>query len=851
MLLQESSTGLENLFLRKLLEGLGEITLRQEIPERTIMHEGKPVEFHIAQEWAYDSDARIVALIAGSQSGKALAIDTPIPTANGFKNMLDISIGDILYDEKGKPCSVIKSTDIMYGRDCYEVVFDDDSIIVADSEHLWRVQTHLQRKNIARRVPEDKIKKRLPKKYADYSIVSTIEMKNNALSYNNHCNYSIVLAQPICYAEKNLPIPSYTLGAWLGDGSSSAAVIHCVDDEIIKNIVDEDINISSIHIHSNQGKAKTYFIGSCKKKDRKRDDRGRYITENSLYTKLKKLGLLNNKHIPEIYKTGSVEQRLALLQGLMDTDGYCAQNGEAEFTTTNAILCDDVLELMRSLGLKPRKKNKRAQYYGKDCGVVYRVFLSTAMPIFRLERKLERLVGGYRKDIFNRYIREIKKVDSVPVKCIQVDSKSGLYLAGKEYIVTHNTNFGPRWLAKKILQYGSGDYYAITASYDLFKLKMLPSFLELFEHVLDLGRFWSGDKIFELRNPKTGDYMAKKSTDPMWARVILRSASAPGGLESGTGRAAWLDEAGQPEFTLLAWRAIQRRLALYNGDVLITTTLYNLGWLKHEIIDVAKKNAKTKLNKTDRGEIRRTVDKKQNIDLIQFDSTINPAFPLAEFEAAKARMPDDEFSMFYRGLETKLRSMIYDVFESKHIIEPFSIPRNYISVVGIDPMGERVAALWFTIDTETYKVYVTQEYYEPFGITTEGHVQNILYMSQGYNVICYVGGGPSERQARVDWAAAGIALQEPPFSDIWSQIQRAYALFKMDNLSVFNTCSNFLDEIGTYQRKMDKTTNILLETIEKDEQYHLMSCLRYACSWMTEPRDSVNVEYNPVQIGNY
>lgn len=413
------------------------------------------------------------------------------------------------------------------------------------------------------------------------------------------------------------------------------------------------------------------------------------------------------------------------------------------------------------------------------------------------------------------------------------------------------TGFGPRWLAKKIAQRGGGDYYAVTASYDLFKLKMLPMFLEVFEQILDLGRFWSGDKIFELRNPSTGEYLAKKSTDPMWGRIILRSASAPGGLESGTGKAAWLDEAGQPDFTLLAWRALQRRLALHRGDMLITTTLYNLGWVKQEIIDQAKINTKTVYTKTDRGELRRTDNKEKSIDLIQFDSTINPAFPQEEFDAAKNRMADDEFSMFYKGLETKLRTMIYDVFDNRHKVNPFVIPQRYPVVVGIDPMGERVAALWLAIDPETYKVFICKEYYEPFGLTTDGHVQNILQISRGMNIVAYVGGGPSERQARVDWNSCGIAIQEPPFVDVWAQIQRAYSLFKLDNLFVFENCENFLSEIGTYQRKVDRTTGILLETIDRDEQYHLLSCLRYACAWLTEPREQTTVSYNPVQIGNY
>lgn len=135
------------------------------------------------------------------------------------------------------------------------------------------------------------------------------------------------------------------------------------------------------------------------------------------------------------------------------------------------------------------------------------------------------------------------------------------------------TSWGPWWLKREIDRRGPGDYIAATSSFDLFKLKMLPEIRNVFEHLLDIGRYWSGDKILEVRDPDTGKFWARRADDPMWSRIILRSASAGGGLEAATAKGAWLDEAGQDEFPLQAWEAVIRRLAIHVGRVLITTTL--------------------------------------------------------------------------------------------------------------------------------------------------------------------------------------------------------------------------------------------------------------------------------------
>jgi len=121
------------------------------------------------------------------------------------------------------------------------------------------------------------------------------------------------------------------------------------------------------------------------------------------------------------------------------------------------------------------------------------------------------------------------------------------------------TSFGPHWLHREIVNCGPGDYLAVTATYDLFKLKMLPEMKSVF---LPMGWKWgASERILEKGK----------------SRIILRSAQSDGGLESATVKAAWLDECGQDEFRLEAWEAVLRRLSLSQGRVLGTTTPCSMG----------------------------------------------------------------------------------------------------------------------------------------------------------------------------------------------------------------------------------------------------------------------------------
>ena len=414
------------------------------------------------------------------------------------------------------------------------------------------------------------------------------------------------------------------------------------------------------------------------------------------------------------------------------------------------------------------------------------------------------------------------------------------------------TSFAPWWLKREIKRLGRGDYLAVTSTFDLYKLKMLPALLKVFCEISCIGKYWGGDRVIEIcENAEPGGkFLAQASKDPMWARIILRSADSESGLEAATAKGAWLDEAGQTRFDLAAWNAIRRRLALNQGRGLITTTLYDLGWTKQKLIDPLDGVEPTHYITDERG-AEMTLRENDDIALIQFDSIANPSYPVKEFEEAKATMPADEFAMFWKGMAAKLRSLIYDVYEPKiHDVEPFDVPHDWPRFVGIDPMGDKIAAVWLAYDPEKEKLYLYREHVGDFGQTTAQHVKDILELGSGERILAYTGGGPGERQSRADWTGHGLDLQ-PPTEDpalkmsVWSQIMRVYSTFATKDLFVFSNCGNIKAELGSYQRYKDKSTGNLTDRILNKEMYHCLDSLRAIVTWISDPIEQREIIYLP------
>lgn len=329
---------------------------------------------------------------------------------------------------------------------------------------------------------------------------------------------------------------------------------------------------------------------------------------------------------------------------------------------------------------------------------------------------------------------------------------------------------------------------------------------------MDLGRYWAGDKIIELKSPETGEFQASRAGDPMWGRIILRSAASKGGLESATAKAAILDEVGQDEFTLEDWEAILRRLSLSQGRVCAATTPYNLGWLKSEVYDAWR-------------------DGDPDYSVIQFSSVSNPAFPKAEFERAKRKMQDWRFAMFYLGQFTRPAGLIYPDFTGELLIDDFAIPDDWPRVLGLDFGGANTATLHLAMGPdETWYAYL--ETLEG-GKSTGEHVETQKRNLNGAGEFEVTGGAKSEIQQRLDWEEAGLEVTEPVISDVESGIDRVTELIKSGRFKVFRSLRGLRDEFGSYSRKLDELGNPTDEIVNK-RHYHRLDALRYAAIHILE-----------------
>lgn len=342
-------------------------------------------------------DGATITVLAARQSGKALALDTPLLTTSGWKTMGTVEIGDEVFAPDGSPTKILTTSETFHGHDCFEVEFADGQKITADADHLWTVWDLKEKREVT---------------LTTRQMLDTWQGTDARFNYR----YRIPMPAPIQRPEVDLPIDPYLLGLWLGDGSSSKTEITTSEPEVVEYPT---------------GKAVTYGI------------------PGGFMRALRDLDMLGHrsagKFIPEQYLLASEAQRRALLAGLVDTDGY-AQASAVEFSSTSRQLSEGVLFLARSLGWKTVLHEKRAMLNGKDCGPSYRVTWSAWKDNapFTLERKASRLrdrpSDQHRIDrTCSLSITGVTPVESVPTRCIGVAHPSHLFLAGKGLVPTHNT----------------------------------------------------------------------------------------------------------------------------------------------------------------------------------------------------------------------------------------------------------------------------------------------------------------------------------------------------------------------------------------------------------------------------
>lgn len=334
---------------------------------------------------------------------KGFSLDTPIPTVDGWKLMQDIQVGDSIFDGNGKPTKVKHVSDIHHNP-CFKIRFDTNNELICDHEHKWVIC--------------EKIKKIWVDK-----IMTTQEIFEYYKSRKGRDKKLTIKCTDIELPDANLPIDPYVLGLWIGDGNRTCGTITCENNNIWEEIKRRGYNISENHNAKTKGAESRTIFG--------------------ISPHLRALNLIKNKHLPLIYLRSSRKQRLDLLRGFMDADGHFhRKRRRCVMSTTKQWQCDALVELTSSLGFKPTVFLTKGSGFGKvDIPVWQICFSPTENPFLSRNTDYHKIMKGKRTGMsLIRYIESIEIIDTVPTKCLGVESNTHTYLAGKQFIKTHNTN---------------------------------------------------------------------------------------------------------------------------------------------------------------------------------------------------------------------------------------------------------------------------------------------------------------------------------------------------------------------------------------------------------------------------
>ena len=524
---------------------------------------------------------QMIIVAARPGVGKALALDTPLPTPTGWTTMGEVRVGDELLDAQGRPTRVLAATEVLTDRPCYEVEFSDGTVIVADEKHQWLTETRVSGRS-AQEAASGRNRHRKQRTCAAVRTTADIANTLRCDTPDRRLNHSVTNTQPLRLPARDLLIPPYTLGAWLadGDGTSATAHITSADPEIIARIETEGIvAVPSRDTHlryqlqlpadaptdsrecvvcgrdfiaytsevrtcggSCDGKARPYSAPvtapTCPRCGGSSIGvRPCQVCRNSVgsvQARLRTIGVLDNKHIPIDYLRSSEAQRRALLAGLLDTDGTVTHGGSVQFCVTSESLFHDVRELAVGLGYHCSVSSKRVGGRTEASSIAYTLTFSTDDEVFGLYRKAllhkERHASRSTARSGSRYIVDVRRISSLPVRCVEVDNTDHLYLAGRSMVPTHNSTLGMDFMRSCSIKHGLASV--------IFSLEMSRTEIVM--------RLLSAEAKIKL-----GDMRSGRMSDDDWTKLARRMSEiseAP----------LFVDDS--PNLTMMEIRAKARRL---------------------------------------------------------------------------------------------------------------------------------------------------------------------------------------------------------------------------------------------------------------------------------------------------
>jgi replicative DNA helicase len=471
---------------------------------------------------------QMIVIAARPALGKALALDTPLPTPAGWTTMRDVRVGDYLLGADGRPTRVTAATEVMHGRPCFDVEFDDATVITADAEHQWQVTAPAAGGHAGSAGPHATASQpggALAGAARQSGGCGTVAATDLAVARRAASGFGLGMLVPAAGgipphlaryrgggsgpgaqsgrrlpAHRPLPTPHPRRSGQAQQPDSAAAGIIRTTGELAAAMSVRAGRTryavpvaAALQLPDARLALAPYVLGARIGGSINMAARFSHADRDVLGA----LGALSDQHIPAVYLRASEHQRRELLAGLLDTGGHVSRDGSVQFPAANRRLAEDVQELVLSLGyrcgLTERTIRPAVGESSTGCTVTFageEVSRLADNRVTDAQRQPERV----NSPLTQRAVTAVRAVPSVPVRCVQVDSSDHLYLAGRAMIPTHNSTLALDFARATSIKHGLASViFSLEMSRNEITMRLLSAEARIPLHLMRTGQLGEDD----------------------------------------------------------------------------------------------------------------------------------------------------------------------------------------------------------------------------------------------------------------------------------------------------------------------------------------------------------------------
>lgn len=754
---------------------------------------------HKSQGEVFFDKSRFKVLACGRRWGKALDVDTPLFTTEGWKTMGTIAPGDKVFSPTGKPVRVRAVSEVYENRPCYEIQFFDGESIVADANHQWQVWNKPKRDGIRR----GNRGITWAGEFAG-SILHTDELYDKFLQQDIQSYWAIHATAPLQTDPQKLPIDPYVFGAWVvSDPSRKGNMVKLKFPETVSEFGARGYDLRY------KGVKYDWYCRRLKKE-------------------IANLGWESIEEIPEVYQKSSLSDRVALLQGIIEGGGFYQRNGKLQIKCKSAGLCRDIVSLFYSLGQKVEIKAEPYQRGGKTQDFFRLIFRPCQGLVATRYRRINKKLAEASQ--FNdkwRFIRRVRQVESRPVRCIEVANSTGMFCAGRSFVPTHNSRLLLSKAASAAINY-KGDYDPLSPPHVLIAMPELKQARSI--HWQSILNFFENHPAVHSIN-KSDLRIKFKGQKP---DLILRGTNENNGDSL-------------------------RGLKLYFAGIDEFQDVKKIVW--ENVISPAladTKDSKALLTGTPKGKtsffyyLFANAPQWPNWNSFTYFTSDNPFLDRDEIENARKMLPARIFRQEFEASFEDFAGKIYTELTQDHLVPDEQLPAMHQYALGID-WGDLnpaivVVGIYNNPEDGLDYYYVVDYWKNPNqnpkeAVTHEFHNQEIIKRYKKFNAdLAYA--DPSQPGRIISLRKAGVKHIRSGYNRVEEGNGVVNILLAQRRLLFSQSCEQVFLEAEAYHRA--EKDGVLQEEVAKDQEDHTIDSLRYLCA--TREHKNINRLLNPSPV---